>query len=107
MDPRTLLIVFAIIAVGTFLLRLSFIHLFGKMDVPPLLENALRFVPASALSALVLPALLYQDQALNLSLSNARLISGLAALIIAWKTESLLLTVVTGMGIFVLLGMIL
>lgn len=107
MEPRTLLMIFAVTAVGTFLLRLSFIQLFGSTEVPPRLKQALRFVPASALSALVLPALLYQDGALDLSLTNERLLSGLAALIVARKTGSLLLTVTTGMAIFLLLGVIL
>ncbi|MFO8059058.1 MAG: AzlD domain-containing protein [Bacillota bacterium] len=107
MRPETLFVILAVTATGTFLLRLSFIQLFGNMKAPPMLKEALHFVPASALAALVLPALVYQDGVLNLSASNLRLLSGLAALVVAWKTHSLLLTVLTGMGAFLLLSMLL
>lgn len=87
-------------AVGSFLLRLSFIGLFGYVDeVPPLLERALRYVPAAVLSALVLPGLVLVDGSLALSPSNERLIAGAFAAVVAWRTESMLATIGGGMGV--------
>jgi len=46
-----------ILVVGAlnYLSRLSFIALFARRSMPPLLERALRYVPAAMLTALVVP----------------------------------------------------
>jgi branched-subunit amino acid transport protein len=46
-----------IVAVGAlnYLSRLSFIALFARRSMPPLLARALRYVPAAMLTALILP----------------------------------------------------
>ena len=44
------------IGIGTFLLRFSFIWLFSRGEVHPTVQRVLRFVPASVLSALILPS---------------------------------------------------
>lgn len=88
---------FAAIGLGTFFLRLSFIYLFGKMEMPDWLRRALRFVPAAVLAALVFPALTHTDGVLNLSPLNFRLIAGLVGALVAWKTKNVLLTIASGM----------
>ena len=93
-----LLIIF--MAVGTFALRLSFIYLFGKVEMPDWLRRALRFVPASVLAALVFPALTYPNGALDLSLGNVRLLAGLGGALVAWKTRNVLWTIAVGMALF-------
>ncbi|MFO8059801.1 MAG: AzlD domain-containing protein [Bacillota bacterium] len=95
------------VAAGTLALRLSFIQLFGRVKIPPLLRKALEFVPASALSALVLPALLYRDDVLDISAGNERLVAGVIAALVAWRTGSFLYTVVVGMTALWVLGSIL
>ncbi len=88
-----------IIAMGlvTFAIRLSLIALLGRFEVPPLISQALRFVPPAVLSAIVLPELLQPGGQLNLSLGNARLLAGLMAVLVAWRTRNVLLTVGAGM----------
>lgn len=81
----------------TFGLRYSFIALSGRLELPPTLRRALRFVPAAVLSALVLPALVYPGGELFLSLGNDRLMAGLIALVVAWRSRSILLTLLVGM----------
>ncbi len=83
---------------GAFALRLSFIALLGHIDMPGLLERALRFVPAAALTALVVPFLFYENGALEVTLGNERLLAGLVAALIAWRTGSVLLTLGAGMA---------
>jgi branched-subunit amino acid transport protein len=82
----------------TFALRLSFIALLGRMEIPPSFGRALRFVPAAVLTAVVIPLLFYENGALELSLGNERLLAGLVAALIAWRTRSVLFTLGGGMA---------
>jgi branched-subunit amino acid transport protein len=97
MNGLNIWLLFLALAIGTFALRFSFIYLFGKVDMPDWLRRALRFVPASVLAALVFPALTYPNGALDLSLSNARLLAGLGGALVAWKTKNVLWTITVGM----------
>jgi branched-subunit amino acid transport protein len=94
---------FLAIGLGTVLLRLSFIYLFGKIEMPARLRRALRFVPASVLAALVFPALTHTAGHINLSLHNFRLLAGLGGALIAWRTRNVLLTIAVGMALLWLL----
>ena len=89
----------SILAMGviTFALRLSLIALLDRFEVPPLVTRALRFVPPAVLSAIILPELLQPDGKFNLSLGNARLLAGLIAVVVAWRTRNVLLTIGVGM----------
>ena len=82
----------------TFALRLSFIALLGRKRIPPTLGRALRFVPAAVLTAVVVPLLFYENGALEVSLGNERLLAGLVAALIAWRTKSVLFTLGGGMA---------
>jgi len=79
-------------------LRLSFIALLGRIEMPGLLERALRFVPAAALTALVIPFLFYENGSLEVALGNERLLAGGVAALIAWRTRSVLFTLGAGMA---------
>ncbi len=82
----------------TFALRLSFIALLGRMETPLFLGRALRFVPAAVLTAVAIPLLFYENGALEVSLGNERLLAGLVAALIAWRTRSVLFTLGGGMA---------
>lgn len=97
MNTTTLWLTIAGAAAVTFALRLSFIVLLGRIEVPPYMERALRYVPAAVLTAVVIPLLFYQDGALDVSLGNERLLAGLAAALICWRTRSVPLTLIGGM----------
>jgi branched-subunit amino acid transport protein len=99
MSTTFLWLMFAAVGLGTFLLRFLFIYLFGKIEMPDWLRRALRFVPASALAALVFPALTHPAGHLDLSLGNYRLLAGLAGAVIAWRTKNVLLTILVGMAV--------
>lgn len=92
----------AIVAIGvaTFAIRLSFIFLFGRIDdVPPKLELALRFVPPAVLAALVVPSLVTVRPTVSATLLDERLIAGLVAGAVAWRTESVFATIGVGVGV--------
>jgi branched-subunit amino acid transport protein len=87
----------------TYLIRLSFIFLFGKLEVPHPLRRALRFVPPAVLTAIIFPELLVREGALYLSPGNARLAAGLLAALVAWRTKNIVLTILVGMAALFLL----
>lgn len=82
----------------TFLTRLSFIALLGRLETPPRLARALRFVPPAILSAVIVPELVLRQGALALSPGNERLVAGLAAALVAWLTKNVLATIAVGMA---------
>lgn len=86
------------VALGTFLLRLSFIELWKWMTVPPLLVRALHYVPPAVLAALVLPALLRSGGVIDVTPDNLRFYAALPAAAVAWYSRNMLLTLGVGMG---------
>jgi len=98
----------ALIAGGalTYLTRLSFIFLFGIIDPPEVVKRALRFVPPAVLSAIVFQELLIRDGAVFLSLGNARLLAGMAAILVGVRSKNSLLVIATGMIVLLLLNQI-
>lgn len=89
------------IAIGaaTFAIRLSFIYLFGRVDIPGQVRLGLRFVPPAVLSAIVFPELLMPGGVFDLSLGNGRLLAGLLAALVAWRTKNVVLTILIGMAV--------
>ena len=87
----------------TFATRLSFIALLERIKLPVTFQRALRFVPIAALSAIIAPELGYYNNALALSPTNPRLLAGLVATLVAWRTKSVIWTIVVGMAVFWLL----
>lgn len=87
----------------TYGMRLSFIYLLGRFEVPDLVRRALRFVPPAVLSAIIAPELLMPDNRLDLGLDNHRLVAGLVAILVAWRTKSMLLTILAGFATLLLL----
>jgi branched-subunit amino acid transport protein len=94
----------------TFATRLSFILLLERIKVPGWFRRGLRFVPAAVLSAIILPELANPNGSLFLSWRNPQLLAGALAILVAWRTRNVLLTIVAGMAallIFqVVLGMV-
>jgi branched-subunit amino acid transport protein len=89
-----------VFAVGTlnFLSRLSFIALFARVAMPPLVARALRFVPAAMLTAIIVPAIVFvAPGALALTPQNPRLAAALVAALVAWRAKSPTAAMVAGM----------
>ena len=87
----------------TFGMRLSFIYLFGRFEIPETIRRALRFVPPAVLSAIILPQLFMPSGYLDFSLANRRWLAGCVAVIVAWRTKNTLLTILAGMGALLIL----
>jgi branched-subunit amino acid transport protein len=87
----------------TFGIRFSFIYLFGKFHIPETMRRALHYVPPAVLSAIVFPELLLPNGTLDVSWTNYRLLAGLIAMLVAWWTKNILVTILVGMlALFVL-----
>ncbi len=90
-----------IIAAGilTYLTRFSLIWLYRYITLPDWVQRALRFVPISVLAIIIFQELVIRGNQLSLSFGNTRLIAGLIAAVIAWRTRNTLLTIGLGMVI--------
>ena len=92
-----------IVGLLTLGIRLSFMLFLGKLRVSPLVQQALRFVPVAVLSALIAPALFFPTGSLDLSVGNSKLIAGIVAIFVAWRTKNVLLTIAIGMACLLIL----
>lgn len=81
----------------TYLIRLSLFLLPDRVVLPPWLLRALRYVPAAVLSAIIFPELFLPNGTLDISLGNERLLAGLVAIVIAWRTRNVFIIVTAGM----------
>jgi len=82
----------------TFLTRLSFIALLHRLNVPNWFRRGLRFVPVAVLSAIILPELTNPNGTLFLSWRNPQLLAGGVAILVAWRTRNVILTILAGMA---------
>lgn len=82
----------------TYGLRACFVVFQERIRLPDVVTRGLRFVPAAVLSALVWPALVYRQGELAISMGNERLLAGVIAAAVAWRTHNILLTIVVGMA---------
>ena len=77
--------------------RLSMILTSGRFTISGPWRRALRFAPAAVLSAILVPEMLRPSGALDISLGNERMLAGLVAIVVAWRTQNMVLTVAVGM----------
>ena len=82
----------------TYGIRLSMILLLGRVRISEDWQRALRLVPPAVLSAIIFPELLRPAGSLDISLGNARLLAGIIAAVVAWRTKNALLTIGVGMA---------
>ncbi len=86
-------------ALVTFSIRYPVLALFSKIPLPENVFRALRFVPPAVLTAIIAPALFLPHGQFSVNLDNAHLYAGLAAILIAWRSKNLLITILLGMAI--------
>lgn len=77
--------------------RLSFIALFARRSMPPLLARALKYVPAAMLTALILP-MIVDFKGSPADFATPRVAAALIASAVAFYTRSTLKTLGTGMA---------
>lgn len=87
-------VVIVIVGALNYLSRLSFIAVFARRSMPPLLARALRYVPAAMLAALVVPMILTPAPGAT---PEPRLVAAVLAGVVAFRTRSTLATLAAGM----------
>lgn len=87
-----------LLTLSAFAVRYAPMALLDKVALPEWLERALRYVPAATIAGLVFPSLLLQQNQLAL-IGNDRLLAGLIAALVAWRSRNVLLTFVVGLGV--------
>ncbi len=100
--PGLIWLMIVIIALGTWLIRVSFIALLGRVTViPDVAMRILRLIPAAVFAALVGPSLTHA--AGSFDLGSERFLAGMLAAVVAWQTKNILATIGAGMGVLWLL----
>ena len=100
-STTTIWVVILVIGAGTFALRVSIIALLGRIEGTPAgLERVLRFIPPAVLAALIAPAVVLLDgRPAFIAPFNPGPVAALMAILVAWKTRSSLLTIISGMSV--------
>lgn len=83
----------------TFSARYAMIAILGRYDVPPDVIRALAFVPIAAFAAIAVPELFLRDGIFSIGLANPRFVAGIGAVIAAFFSRNVLVTLATGMGV--------
>lgn len=90
-------IVIAVVGVGTYLVRASFLAVADRVAaIPERWRTPLQLIPPAVLAALIAPAVLRPDGAL--SLVGPRPLAAVVALGVAWWTRSVLATILVGLA---------
>lgn len=84
-------------ALIAFFTRSVFILPGRRWRLPAIAERALRYAPAAAITAIIVPDLALAQGALAISIENTRLIAGLVAFVLAAATRNIVLTIAGGM----------
>jgi len=84
------------IVLATFTTRATLL-LVPRFKLSPRVEAGLRFAPVCALAVLVVPGVVVQDGAVNLTFTNSYLVAALAATAFFLWTRSMVACIVVGM----------
>ena len=98
-----MVVTFIGIVVPMLLTKPMVLALLSRSKLPDVVLQALQFVPAAVLSAIVVPMLAAPDGALALSVNNHALVAGVLAIAVAAVSRNLLLTIALGMAGFLAL----
>ena len=99
-------LIIIITGVITYGIRLSFIILFKHKDIPPTLQRWLKYVPPAVFAAIIFPEIFVYNGSVDISPGNPRLVAGLIAALVAWRTKNVLLTILIGMATLLLVQVI-
>jgi branched-subunit amino acid transport protein len=91
-----------ILAAGllTYLTRLSFIFLTGRVTMPDWFMRGLRFVPAAVLTAIIVPETITWQGAPYPSWRNPQIWAALVAVLVALRVKNVLIIIGAGMLAF-------
>ncbi len=95
-SSATIWVLIGLIGAGTFLIRVSFLALLGRVErVPDWATRILRLIPAAVLAAIAAPALTHAEGGFDLG--TPRFFAGVIASLVAWRTKNVVATLAAGM----------
>ena len=98
----------ALLLLATLITRCVAFYFADRLRLPPLVQHGLRYAPAAAMAAIVLPDLVLAPGGLpDLSWHNPKFLAGLAATVCFFATRHTFLTIAAGMGLFTILRLVL
>ena len=92
-------LIIGLLAIGTFLIRFSFLGLIGGNDMPPLVLRMLRYTPVAVLPGMVAPLVLWPE-ATGGDPDLVRIIAALAAVGAAYWTKKVVWGMAAGAATF-------
>ena len=99
-------LIIAILGIGTFLIRFSFLGLLGDRELPEWALRHLRYTPVAVLPAIITPLVLWPE-ATGGELDPARLSAAAVALAVGYLTKNALAAIGTGMATLYVLAFLL
>lgn len=102
MDQTIILLTTLGMSVVTYLPRALPMLFLPDRHVSPVVKTWLKLVPVAILTALLVPSLILVDERISLRWDNLFLWAAVPTAYIAWRTRSLLITLLFGMGIVAL-----
>lgn len=104
MSETDIWITIGLLTVATILTRGFAFYIFGDaIKLPPKVQHALRYAPAAALAAIVIPDLVLSGGVVSLTWMNPKLMAGIGAAVFFASTRHLLGTIIIGMALFTVL----
>ena len=92
-------VIIALMAIGTFAIRFSFLGLIGSKRMPPLIERMLRFTPVAVLPGMVAPLVLWPTDAAG-GVTLLHLAAASAAVGTAYMTRKVIWGMLAGLCVF-------
>ncbi|WP_460275074.1 AzlD domain-containing protein [Celeribacter sp. ULVN23_4] len=96
MSTTQIWIIIVGMAIGTFLIRFSFLGMVGDRPLPAWLLRLLRYTPVAVLPAVVAPMLL----GAKAEADPLRLFCAAATIVVGIWTKNVLWAIITGLGLF-------
>lgn len=87
--------IIALLGIGTFLVRFSFLGLIGNRPLPDWVLRHLRYTPVALLPGLVAPLIVWPT-ATGGETDPARLATAVVTVLVAWKSKNMLLGAFSG-----------
>lgn len=94
--------VIGLLTLATLVARSTFWLIGHHITIPQRVNEALRFAPACALAAILVPDFLIHHNHIDFSITNPQLVAGVLASVFFLKTRSMLGTIFFGMVVFTL-----
>lgn len=107
MSPQSEILLILGMLLVTFGTRYPLLALLSNRSLPEKFTMALNYVPLAVLTAIIVPEILAPEGELILNDSNNALAASLIAILVSIRTKNLLMTIVVGMVVYWLWGLIL